>query len=56
MVIEEAAAAGVAAVMSERMKAMDPDLKRIAVILCGGNVDLDKLPWIHKSNITDTNV
>ncbi len=47
--IEEAAAAGVAAVLSERMRAMDPQLKRIAVILCGGNVDLDKLPWVPKN-------
>ena len=52
--IEEAAAAGVAAMLSDRMKAMDPDMKRIAVILCGGNVDLDKLPWvINASHGTD---
>ena len=50
LVIEEAAAAGVAAVLSDRMKAMDPDIKRVAVILCGGNVDLDKLPWISNAN------
>ncbi|XP_061196425.1 probable serine racemase [Saccostrea echinata] len=45
LVIEPAAGTGVAAVMSERLAAMDPDMKNIGVILCGGNVDIDNLPW-----------
>ena len=45
LVVEASSAAGVAAVMSERMREMDPRLRKIGVILCGGNVDLNKLPW-----------
>ncbi|XP_062621024.1 serine racemase-like [Saccostrea cucullata] len=45
LVIEPAAGTGVAAVMSERLAAMDANMKNIGVILCGGNVDIDKLPW-----------
>lgn len=26
--------------------ARDNGLKRVAVILCGGNQDIDKLPWV----------
>nr|XP_022344495.1 serine racemase-like isoform X2 [Crassostrea virginica] len=43
--IEPASGAGVAAVMSERMASMDPGLKNVGVILCGGNVDINHLPW-----------
>ncbi|XP_022344490.2 serine racemase-like [Crassostrea virginica] len=45
LVIEPAAGAGVAAVMSKRMASMDPGLKNVGVILCGGNVDINRLPW-----------
>ncbi|XP_076106035.1 serine racemase-like isoform X1 [Mytilus galloprovincialis] len=45
MVIEAAAGATVAAAMSEKLKQMDPGIKKIGVILCGGNVDMLKLPW-----------
>nr|XP_022344493.1 serine racemase-like isoform X2 [Crassostrea virginica] len=45
LVIEPTSAAGVAAVMSERMASMDPGLKNVGVILCGGNVDINHLPW-----------
>ncbi|CAH1793240.1 unnamed protein product [Owenia fusiformis] len=44
-VIEASSAAGVHAVMSEEMRQLDPSLKNIGVILCGGNVDIDNLPW-----------
>lgn len=40
-----AAGAGVAAALSEKMKRLDPGMKKIGIILCGGNVDIDKLPW-----------
>ena len=40
------AAVGVAAVLSEKFQALPAqDLKNVGVILCGGNVDLDNLPW-----------
>ncbi|KAK3083742.1 hypothetical protein FSP39_002440 [Pinctada imbricata] len=45
LVIEAAAGASVAAAMSDKMAKMDPSMKNIGVILCGGNVDIDKLPW-----------
>ncbi|XP_056006223.1 serine racemase-like [Ostrea edulis] len=45
LVIEPASGAGVAAVMSERLATMDLGLRNIGVILCGGNVDIDHLPW-----------
>ncbi|XP_022107488.1 uncharacterized protein LOC110988368 isoform X2 [Acanthaster planci] len=45
LLIEPAAATGVAALFSERMREMDPAMEKVAVILCGGNVDLEKLPW-----------
>lgn len=45
LVIEPSAAVPVAAAMSERLASMD-NLQRIGIILSGGNVDLDKLPWL----------
>ena len=45
LVIEPSAAVGVAAILGETFKTKYPTLKKIAVVLCGGNVDLDKLPW-----------
>ncbi|XP_061196424.1 probable serine racemase [Saccostrea echinata] len=45
LVIEPTSAIGVAAVMSERLAAMDTKMKNIGVILSGGNVDTDHLPW-----------
>ncbi len=45
LVIETSAAATVAAVLSDHMKQLDPSIKNVGVVLCGGNVDLDKLPW-----------
>jgi len=44
LLIEPSAAVGVAAVFSERFKAL-PGLQNVGVVLCGGNVDLDNLPW-----------
>ncbi|RNA31920.1 serine racemase [Brachionus plicatilis] len=45
MVIELSAGAAVAAVLSDKMKNNYPSLKNIGVILCGGNIDIDNLPW-----------
>jgi threonine dehydratase len=44
IVIEPSAAVPVAAVLSDRFKAMD-GLARVGIVLSGGNVDLDRLPW-----------
>ena len=46
LMIESSAAVGVAAVLSDKFKALPlQDIKNVGVILCGGNVDLDNLPW-----------
>ena len=45
LVIEASAAAGVVAVLSEQMKQMSVDIKNVGVVLCGGNVDIENLPW-----------
>ncbi|XP_055957575.1 serine racemase isoform X2 [Patella vulgata] len=45
LVVEAASGAGVAAVFSDRFKTLDSSIKNIGVILCGGNVDIDHLPW-----------
>ena len=42
--IEPSAAVAVAAVLSEAFRAL-PGLRRVGVVLSGGNVDLDHLPW-----------
>jgi len=44
IVIEPSAAVAVAAVLSDEFKAKSA-LARIGVVLSGGNVDLDRLPW-----------
>ena len=50
LAIEVSAASGVAAVQSQAFKsiAQRHKLKNIGLILCGGNTDLDKLPWIDE--------
>jgi threonine dehydratase/serine racemase len=44
LLIEPSAAVAVAAVLSEEFRALD-DIERVGVILSGGNVNLDALPW-----------
>lgn len=44
VLIEPSAAVGVAATLGESFKARR-DFGPTAVVLCGGNVDLDRLPW-----------
>ncbi len=44
LLIEPSAAAAVAGVLSDEFKALD-GLEQVGVVLSGGNVDLDKLPW-----------
>ncbi|XP_025090527.1 serine racemase-like isoform X2 [Pomacea canaliculata] len=45
LVIEAAAGASAAAALSEKMRSMDSSLRKVGVILCGGNTDIDRLPW-----------
>jgi threonine dehydratase len=47
IVIESSAGVGFAALWAHAGTALDPGLagKKVGVIVCGGNVDLDRLPW-----------
>jgi serine racemase len=45
LVVEIAAGATIAAALSDKFKQMDPNMKNIGIILCGGNVDIYSLPW-----------
>lgn len=45
LVVELASGAAVAAVLSDKMKQQYPDIKHVGVILCGGNIDINHLPW-----------
>ncbi len=44
ILIEPSAAVAVAVVLGERFRGL-PGMARVGVILSGGNVDLDALPW-----------
>lgn len=46
IVIEPSAAVPVAAVLGQRFRALT-GLERVAIVLSGGNVDLDALPWLR---------
>ena len=48
LLVEAAAGAAVAAALKLKQEQAFKDckLERVAVILCGGNVDFDKLPWV----------
>ncbi|XP_062518824.1 uncharacterized protein LOC134193965 [Corticium candelabrum] len=45
LVVEPSGAVPVAAVMSDRFRLLGSDIKKVSVIMSGGNVNLDKLPW-----------
>ncbi len=44
LVVEASAAVGVAVALSDEFRAL-PGLKKVGIVLCGGNVSLDKLYW-----------
>ncbi|KAK7074257.1 hypothetical protein SK128_008196, partial [Halocaridina rubra] len=44
LVVEPASGAGVYAAINF-MEELDPPPSKVGVILCGGNVDLNSLPW-----------
>jgi threonine dehydratase/serine racemase len=44
LLIEPSAAVALAAALSERFRALD-GLQRVGIVLSGGNVNLDRLPW-----------
>ena len=45
LVIETSAAMPVAAVLTDRFRGLDASIRNVGIVLCGGNVDIDKLPW-----------
>jgi serine racemase len=47
IVVELASGASIAAALSEKMKINYPDLKNIGVVVCGGNIDINRLPWVQ---------
>lgn len=47
LVVELAGGAAVAAAMSDKARKEYPALRNIGVVLCGGNIDLDNLPWYN---------
>lgn len=49
LVIEPAAGTGVAVLLSEKCASMDSNLRNVGVILCGGNVDINHLPWYNRA-------
>jgi threonine dehydratase len=44
LLVEPSSAVALAAVLTEEFRAL-PGLGRVGIILSGGNVDLDHLPW-----------
>lgn len=44
-VIETSAGAAVGAIFSDKMAALPAEIKKVAVVVCGGNVDINNLPW-----------
>jgi len=48
-VIEPGCAVAVAVAMSDKLKTAYPHLKNVGVVMCGGNVDLEDLPWKQRS-------
>lgn len=48
LVIEPSAAVGVAVALSKRSKCLTAAEGPVGVVLCGGNVDLDDLPWTKR--------
>ena len=44
LVVEPSAAVGVAVALSDEFRAL-PGLEKVGIVLCGGNVSLDKLYW-----------
>lgn len=46
VVAEPTAGVGVAAVRSDAFRSLN--LRRVAIILCGGNIDLSQIPWLAK--------
>jgi threonine dehydratase/serine racemase len=51
LLIEPSSAVAVAAVLTEGFRAL-PGIERVGVVLSGGNIELDRLPWIPAQKAT----
>ena len=51
LVVEASSGAAIAAtvVARDQLDRKFPGLKRVGVILCGGNLDLDHIPWLKET-------
>ncbi|MFO0709500.1 MAG: pyridoxal-phosphate dependent enzyme [Sandaracinus sp.] len=49
LVIEPSAGVSVAVALGRGQSRLSASLRRIGVVLCGGNVDLDALPWLKRA-------
>jgi threonine dehydratase len=49
LVIEPSAGVSVAVALGRGLSRLSPSLRKVGVVLCGGNVDLDALPWLKKA-------
>ena len=56
LVLEASAGAAVAAALSKQMKEKYPNVKKVGVILCGGNWDVNSFPWIKCDNYNQNQV
>ena len=45
LIVEPSAAMAAAAIFTDTFKKLDPKIKNVGVILCGGNTDVDKRLW-----------
>ncbi|CAG5129470.1 unnamed protein product [Candidula unifasciata] len=45
LTVEAASGATIAAALSDRFRSLDPTIRKVAVILSGGNVEINNLPW-----------
>lgn len=48
LAIEPSAAVGVAVLLSAEFKKL-PGIRRVGVVLCGGNADVDRLPFVTEA-------
>jgi len=49
LIVEPSAAVPLAAILEEKISVKG---KTVAIILSGGNIDLDKIPWVIKNQTT----
>ena len=52
-VIEPGCGVAVAVATSKAFYEKYPDVKNVAIVMCGGNIDLDNLPWVKRRRMDD---